>query len=104
MASSQFMTTKKLIIVFIYHLCIYIQNQRGKGIGTELIRYIGGYAYSKYQKMSICILKGNDGAKKLYERLGLNILKILKTISTILEQLLSQRNLYGKILIAFNSR
>lgn len=56
--------------------CIYIsslhihQNQRGKGIGTELIRYIGGYAYSKYQKMSICILKGNDGAKKLYERLG----------------------------------
>ena len=56
--------------------CIYIsslhihRNQREKGIGTKLIRYVGKYAYRKYQKMSICILKGNDGAKRLYERLG----------------------------------
>ncbi len=70
----------------------------------KLIRYVGKYAYRKYQKMSICILKGNDGAKRLYERLGLNILKILRTISTVPEQLLSQRNLYGEILIVFNSR
>lgn len=43
---------------------------RGKGVGTELLREIGRYARQGYGRMSVCIVRGNDGAKRLYERLG----------------------------------
>ena len=44
---------------------------RGKGIGTKLIKKVGQYAmHQGYEHMSICIVKGNDNAKNIYERLG----------------------------------
>lgn len=44
---------------------------RGKGVGTSLIKTIGKYANeNNYTKMSICIVKGNDSASKLYKKLG----------------------------------
>ncbi len=47
------------------------ENARGKGVGTALIQTIGGYALEHhYQKMSICIVKGNDQAGRLYKKLG----------------------------------
>lgn len=50
------------------HVC---ENSRGKGVGTALIRTVGGYALDKgFEKMSICIVKGNDNAGALYRKLG----------------------------------
>lgn len=44
---------------------------RGKGIGTKLIYAVGQYALkSGYESMSICIVRGNDNAKRIYEKLG----------------------------------
>lgn len=47
------------------------ENARGKGAGTALIQTIGSYALTHhYQQMSICIVKGNDQAGRLYKKLG----------------------------------
>lgn len=52
------------------------ENARGRGIGTELIRTMGKYAYDNgYKSMSICVVKGNDSAKSLYLRLGAELVK-----------------------------
>lgn len=57
--------------------CLYLdslhvsENSRGKGVGTKLINTVGSYAYIKgYERMSICIVKGNDKAKRIYEKMG----------------------------------
>lgn len=50
------------------HVC---ENARGIGVGTALIKTVGRYAYEGgYEKMSICIVKGNDNAGSLYRKLG----------------------------------
>lgn len=50
------------------HVC---ERARGKGVGTALIRTVGKYAFdADYNKMSICIVKGNDNAGRLYRKLG----------------------------------
>ena len=47
------------------------KNSRGKGIGTALICKVGQHALKEeYKTMSICIVKGNDNAKMIYEKLG----------------------------------
>lgn len=44
---------------------------RGKGLGTKLIYKVGKHALKYgYKRMSICIIKGNDNAKVIYEKLG----------------------------------
>lgn len=57
--------------------CLYLDSlhvsreARGKGVGTGLIAQIGKEAAKAgYQKMSICIVKGNDTAGNLYRKLG----------------------------------
>lgn len=57
--------------------CLYLDSlhvskvARGKGVGTELIRKVGNYAaHNGDTRMSICIVKGNDTAKRLYEKMG----------------------------------
>lgn len=50
------------------HVC---DGARGKGVGTALIKTVGKYALDNgFEKMSICIVKGNDSAGKLYRKLG----------------------------------
>ena len=50
------------------HVC---EKARGKGVGTALIKPVGKYALDNgYEKMSICIVKGNDNAGDLYRKLG----------------------------------
>ena len=50
------------------HVC---EKARGKGVGTALIKTVGKYALDNgYEKMSICIVKGNDNAGDLYRKLG----------------------------------
>ena len=47
------------------------ENARGKGVGTSLIKIMMMYALENgYSKMSVCIIKGNDNAGSLYEKLG----------------------------------
>lgn len=57
--------------------CLYLdslhvsETSRGKGVGTKLINTVGSYAYIKgYEHMSICIVKVNDNAKRIYEKMG----------------------------------
>ena len=57
--------------------CLYLdslhvsESSRGKGVGTKLINTVGSYAYIKgYEHMSICIVKGNDNAKRIYKKMG----------------------------------
>ena len=50
------------------HIC---PEARGRGIGTALIKTAGEYALKNgYEKMSVCVIKGNESAKKLYMNLG----------------------------------
>lgn len=50
------------------HVC---EKARGKGVGTALIKTVGKCAFGcGYEKMSICIVKGNDSAGSLYRKLG----------------------------------
>ncbi len=47
------------------------ETARGKGVGTALIKAMGRYAGENgYEAMSICVVRGNDGAKNLYVKLG----------------------------------
>lgn len=47
------------------------QAARGKGLGTALVRTNGAYAQETgYSRMSICIVRGNERARQLYEKLG----------------------------------
>lgn len=49
------------------------ETSRGKGVGTKLIKTVGKHALdNRYKNMSICIVRGNDNAKELYEKLGAN--------------------------------
>ena len=57
--------------------CLYLdslhvsETSRGKGVGPKLINTVGSYAYIKgYEHMSICIVKGNDNAKRIYKKMG----------------------------------
>lgn len=48
------------------------KKYRGKGIGTKLLQEIEKVAKNKYglNKMIIAVICGNDGAAKLYKRMG----------------------------------
>ena len=47
------------------------KSAQGSGIGKKLIFAVGEHAYNNgYEKMSICIVKGNDRAKGVYTHLG----------------------------------
>lgn len=59
---------KKCLLLDSLHI---IQSIQGSGIGKKLIFTIGKYAYiNGYEKMSICIVKGNDRAEGIYTHLG----------------------------------
>ena len=47
------------------------KDSRGKGVGTALIHTMARYAAELgFRKMSVCIVRGNDVAGNLYQRLG----------------------------------
>ncbi len=47
------------------------EGARGRGIGADLIRTAGAFALrGGYEKMSVCIVRGNDRAGCLYAKLG----------------------------------
>lgn len=59
---------KKCLLLDSLHI---LQSEQGSGIGKKLIFTIGKYAYNnRYEKMSICIVKGNDRAEGIYTYLG----------------------------------
>ena len=61
-------TSEKIWYLDSLHIC---PESRGKGIGTALIKTVGEYAHiNGYDKMSICVVKGNEKAKQLYIKLG----------------------------------
>ena len=50
------------------HIC---PESQGKGLGTKTTQRIREYALeSGYTRMSVCIVRGNDGARDLYLKLG----------------------------------
>ena len=61
-------TSNKIRYLDSLHIC---PEARGKGIGTALIRTAGESTLRNgYEKMSVCVVKGNDKAKQLYIKLG----------------------------------
>jgi ribosomal protein S18 acetylase RimI-like enzyme len=59
-------------------LCVN-PNFQGKGIGSALIQYVEGYAKQKgYPRVSLVVENENEGANRLYSRLGY---KEMKTIT-----------------------
>ena len=57
--------------------CLYLDSlhvcadAQGTGVGTRLIQTIGAYAAGRNDRMlSVCIVRGNDRARALYEKLG----------------------------------
>ena len=59
---------KKCLLLDSLHI---LQSVQGGGIGKKLIFTIGKYAHHNgYEKMSICIVKGNDRAEEIYTYLG----------------------------------
>ncbi len=47
------------------------ETARGRGVGSALIRAMAASAAEQgFAKMSVCIIRGNEGAEKLYRRLG----------------------------------
>lgn len=60
------------------------EKKRGKGIGTALLQSIERFAKEEcgLTKMMIAVICGNDGAEKLYKRLGFvpYELELVKTI------------------------
>ncbi|MDO4989377.1 MAG: GNAT family N-acetyltransferase [Eubacteriales bacterium] len=47
------------------------ESARGKGVGTALIRSAAGYAAAHgCRSMSVCIIRGNERAGRLYRKLG----------------------------------
>ena len=56
------------LLVYSLHVC---PKARGKGVGSALLAAIAEYAAdSNFERMSICIVCGNDGAGNLYRKLG----------------------------------
>ena len=44
---------------------------RGKGVGTALVRANGAHAVDAgFRRMSVCIVRGNENARRLYVKLG----------------------------------
>lgn len=64
---------KKCLLLDSLHI---LQSVQGGGIGKQLIFTIGKYAYNNgYEKMSICIVKGNDRAEGIYTYVGAKLYK-----------------------------
>lgn len=59
---------KKCLLLDSLHI---LQSMQGSGVGKKLIFTVAEYAYNnEYEKMSICIVKGNNRAKRIYTHLG----------------------------------
>lgn len=55
------------------------ENMRGKDIGTSIINEIIKYAKEKeFNRLSLTVVDTNQDAKRLYERIGFSITKIVK--------------------------
>ncbi|MCK4560516.1 MAG: GNAT family N-acetyltransferase [Calditrichia bacterium] len=55
------------------------KDMRGKNIGTSIINEIIKYAKEKeFNRLSLTVVDTNQDAKKLYERIGFSITKIVK--------------------------
>ena len=55
------------------------KEARGKGVGTLLIRAMAKLAGERgYERMSVCIVRGNDNARDLYGKLGATHLRFFE--------------------------
>lgn len=52
------------------HFLVVHENERGKGIGSELLRYFEDVIHEKTSKLFLLVGKWNEAAHCLYERTG----------------------------------
>ncbi|MCU0569668.1 MAG: GNAT family N-acetyltransferase, partial [Oculatellaceae cyanobacterium Prado106] len=57
---------------YIQSICV-APEWRGRGIGTQLIRYAEERIFRDTPNVSICVSSFNPDARKLYERLGYQV-------------------------------
>jgi ribosomal protein S18 acetylase RimI-like enzyme len=60
-------------IGYIQSVCVDAE-WRGRGIGTQLIRYAEERIFQSVPNVFICVSSFNKGARKLYERLGYSVI------------------------------
>lgn len=52
------------------HFLVVHEKQRGKGIGTELLRFFEDVLHKETRKLFLFVGKWNEAAHRLYERIG----------------------------------
>lgn len=52
------------------HFLVVHEKQRGKGIGTELLRFFEDVLHQETRKLFLFVGKWNEAAHRLYERIG----------------------------------
>jgi len=68
---------KGSFVGYVKSICV-APNQRGKGIGTMLMSHVEDRVFSEAPNVFICVSGFNEGARRLYERLGYEIVGELK--------------------------
>lgn len=51
---------------------------RGRGIGTELLRFAEDRIFSRFANVFMCVSSFNHGARRLYARLGYEVVGELR--------------------------
>jgi [ribosomal protein S18]-alanine N-acetyltransferase len=66
-----------LVAGYIQTLCVR-PDRRGQGIGTELVRFAETRVFRDSPNVFICVSSFNPGARRLYERLGYEVVGTLR--------------------------
>ena len=62
---------------YIEHLAV-LPERRGQGVGTQLIEFAESQARTKWLKrVTLDVEIGNEAARRLYERLGFETIKVV---------------------------
>src|SRR2546430_2016248 len=69
--------TQGAFVPYIQTVCIK-EKYRGHGLGSKLIRDIEKIYFEKYPNIFMCVSSFNENAKKLYQKLGYEIIGELK--------------------------
>jgi ribosomal protein S18 acetylase RimI-like enzyme len=52
-----------------------VPSLQGGGLGSQIIRDVVASAFARGQAVTLHVLKANDGARRLYERLGFQVVE-----------------------------
>jgi ribosomal protein S18 acetylase RimI-like enzyme len=68
-----------LVAGYIHILCVR-SDRRGQGLGTRLVRWAEERIFRDSPNVFICVSSFNTGARRLYERLGFEVVATLRQL------------------------